>query len=51
MVEREAGRAVMELLDFAQPTREICDTFTGYQAERMALLGFEDVSVKHTSAE
>ena len=48
VVEREAGRAVMELLNFALPTREICDTFTGYQAERMALLGFEDVSVKHT---
>ena len=48
VVEREAGRAVMELLNFALPTREICDTFTGYQAERMALLGFEDVAVKHT---
>ena len=48
VVEREAGRAVMELVGFALPTREICDTFTGYQAERMALLGFEDISVKHT---
>lgn len=48
VVERNAGHAVVELLGFALPTREICDTFTGYQAERMTLLGFEDVSVKHT---
>jgi hypothetical protein len=48
VVEREAGRAVMELVGFAMPTREICDTFTGYQAERMALLGFEDIQVRHT---
>ena len=48
VVEREAGRAVMELVNFALPTREICDTFTGYQTERMALLGFEDATCKHT---
>ena len=48
VVEREAGHAVVELLNFALPTREICDTFTGYQAERMAILGFEDVHVHHT---
>ncbi|HTO70206.1 MAG TPA: hypothetical protein VMR31_10135 [Myxococcota bacterium] len=48
VVERDAGRAVVELVAFAQPTREICDTFTGYQGERMLLLGFEDVVVKHT---
>jgi len=48
VVEREAGRAVMELVNFALPTREICDTFTGYQAERMALLGFEDSCARHT---
>lgn len=48
VVEREAGRAVMELVKFALPTREICDTFTGYQAERMVILGFEDIQVKHT---
>ena len=48
VVEREAGHAVVELLGFALPTREICDTFTGYQAERMSILGFEDVQVKHT---
>lgn len=48
VVEREPGRAVMELVNFAIPSREVCETFTGYQAERMALLGFEDASVKHT---
>jgi len=32
VVEREAGRAVMDLVAFALPTREICDTFTGYQS-------------------
>jgi hypothetical protein len=48
VVEREPGRAVMELVGFAIPSREVCETFTGYQAERMALLGFEDISVKHS---
>jgi len=48
IVERDTGRAVVEFLNFALPTREICDTFTGYQAERMLILGFEDVQVKHT---
>jgi hypothetical protein len=48
MVERSPGRAVMELAGFALPSREVCETFTGYQAERMILLGFEDVKVKHT---
>jgi hypothetical protein len=48
VVERDAGHAVVELLNFALPTREICDTFTGYQAERMSILGFEDVQVHHT---
>lgn len=48
VVERDAGHAVVELVRFALPTREICDTFTGYQSERMLLLGFEDVIVKHT---
>jgi hypothetical protein len=48
VVEREPGRAVMEMVGFAIPSREVCETFTGYQAERMALLGFEDISVKHT---
>lgn len=48
VLEREQGRAVVEVLNFALPTREICDTFTGYQSERMILLGFDDVEVKHT---
>lgn len=48
VIERDTGRAVVEFLNFAHPTREICDTFTGYQAERMVILGFEDVTVKHT---
>jgi hypothetical protein len=48
VVERSSGRAVMEMVGFAQPAREICETFTGYQSERMILLGFEDVAVKHT---
>jgi predicted hydrocarbon binding protein len=47
VVEREPA-AVWEFVGFAEPAREICETFTGYQAERMALLGFEDVSVRHT---
>ncbi len=48
VVEREAGHAVWELSGFAAPAREICETFTGYQAERMVLMGFEDVRVRHT---
>ena len=48
VVEREPGRAVMEMVGFALPSREVCETFTGYQSERMILLGFEDTSVKHT---
>ena len=28
--------------------REICGTFTGYQAERMAMQGIEEVRAKHT---
>jgi hypothetical protein len=48
VVEREVGHAVWEFVGFAQPAREICETFTGYQAERMVLMGFEDVSVRHT---
>jgi hypothetical protein len=48
VVERESGRAVWEFSGFPSPAREICETFTGYQAERMSLLGFEDVTVRHT---
>ena len=48
VVEREAGHAVWEMVGFAAPSREICETFTGYQAERMSLMGFEDLTVRHT---
>jgi hypothetical protein len=48
VVEREPGRAVVEMVGFAKPSREICETFTGYQAERMTLIGFEDVVVRHS---
>jgi hypothetical protein len=48
VVEREPGRAVWEFAGFPSPAREICETFTGYQAERMAIMGFEDVRVRHT---
>jgi hypothetical protein len=37
VVERSSGRAVLEWVGFATPAREICGTFTGYQAERMTL--------------
>jgi hypothetical protein len=48
VLEREPGRAVVELARFALPCREICDSITGYQYGRLALMGFEDLSVKHT---
>ncbi len=48
VLEREPGHAVLEFANFATPSRELCDTFTGYQAERMAMMGFEDVKVRHT---
>ena len=48
VLEREPGHAVLEFVGFAQPSRELCDTFTGYQLERMAIQGFEDVKVRHT---
>lgn len=48
VLERKPGRAVLEFARFATPARELCETFTGYQAERMALMGFEDVKVRHT---
>jgi len=48
VLEREPGHAVLEFANFAIPARELCDTFTGYQAERMGLMGFEDVKVRHT---
>ena len=48
VLEREPGHAVLEFAGFAQPARELCETFTGYQLERMSIQGFEDVHVKHT---
>jgi hypothetical protein len=48
IVERSPGRAVLEWVNFAMPARELCGTFTGYQAERMTLQGLEEVRVKHT---
>ena len=48
VLEREPGHAVLEFVGFAQPARELCETFTGYQLERMSIQGFEDVRVKHT---
>ena len=35
------------LSGFALPAREVCEIFTGYNAERMTLLGFEEVRVRH----
>ena len=49
VVDRKPGRAALEYHGFALPTREVCDTFTGYNLERMTLLGFEDPSVHHVS--
>lgn len=48
LVEREPGRAVVDWVGFAEPCRELCATFTGYQTERMALQKFEDIQVRHT---
>ena len=48
VLEREPGHAVLEFANFAIPSRELCDTFSGYQAERMSLMGFEDLKVRHT---
>ena len=48
VLEREPGRAVLEYVDFALPSRELCEIFTGYNAERMTMLGFEGVQVRHS---
>ena len=48
MVERSPGHAVLEWVNFAIPARELCENFTGYQAERMTLQGLEEVRVRHT---
>jgi len=47
VLEREPGRAVLEYVAFASPARELCEIFTGYNAERMSMLGFEGVQVRH----
>jgi len=47
VLERAPGRALVEWQNFALPTREVCETFTGYQAQRMEMQGFEDVAVRH----
>ena len=48
VLERAPGHALLEWVGFALPTREVCETFTGYQAQRMETQGFEDVTVRHT---
>jgi hypothetical protein len=47
VLERAPGHALVEWVNFALPTREVCETFTGYQAQRMEMQGFEDVTVRH----
>ena len=47
VLERAPGHALLEWNGFAQPAREVCDTFTGYQAQRMESQGFEEVTVRH----
>jgi hypothetical protein len=47
VLERAPGRALLEWVGFAIPSREVCETFTGYQSERMGAQGFEDVHVRH----
>ena len=49
VVDRAPGRAALEYHGFALPTREVCDTFTGYNLERMTLLGFDNPTVHHVS--
>lgn len=47
VLERAPGHALLEWTGFAMPAREVCETFTGYQAQRMEMQGFEDVTVRH----
>jgi hypothetical protein len=49
VVTREPGHAVIDFARFAIPAREVCENFTGYQAERMTIQGFKDVQVKHVA--
>ena len=48
VIDRKPGSAVLDYSDFALPARELCEIFTGYNAERMTMLGFEEVRVRHT---
>jgi hypothetical protein len=48
VLDREPGSAVLEYVAFATPARELCEIFTGYNAERMSMLGFEGTQVRHT---
>ena len=48
VVERKPGAATLEFSNFALPAREVCAIFTGYNAQRMTLLGFDEVPVRHT---
>ncbi len=49
VTDRAPGRAALEYHGFALPTREVCETFTGYNLERMTLLGFDNPTVHHVS--
>lgn len=49
VLDRTPGRAALEYHGFAIPAREVCETFTGYNLERMDMLGFEDVRVRHVT--
>jgi hypothetical protein len=48
VIDRKPGSAVLQFAEFAHPARELCEIFTGYNAERMTMLGFEEVRVRHT---
>ena len=49
VLDRTPGRAALEYHGFAIPSREVCETFTGYNLERMDMLGFEDTRVRHVA--
>jgi hypothetical protein len=49
VLDRTPGRAALEYHGFAIPSREVCETFTGYNLERMDMLGFEDARVRHVA--
>lgn len=49
VTDRTPGCAALEYNGFALPTREVCETFTGYNLERMTILGFEEPRVRHVA--